>query len=172
LDFGYKACVPNDSSIYFYWRSGYYLADINSRPWNGPYPAEIGINVVDSFALSGYAHLFQYKAEFRNGPDIGVLYEVWFTYECSGVGVEELPNETSNLLLHFKDGKLVLYTTQEDNIEFVIYDIAGRIEKKVYNGYLASGEYEFEAPQKSGIYFAKIISSKSGTQNLKFIKIR
>lgn len=172
LHFGYIACVPNDTALAFYWRAGVDSFDIVTNQWNGPYYATVGVNVIDSFAMVwGSVCVFQYKAEFRGTSDeVPVLYEVWMTYECSGVGVEEVSSENPRLSkLQFVDRKLILHLPLEDNIEFIIYDVTGRQVRNVFSGYLPSGTYEFETPLKSGIYFARLIS-KEGVQSLKFIK--
>ncbi|MBI4723023.1 MAG: T9SS type A sorting domain-containing protein [Candidatus Stahlbacteria bacterium] len=176
LWFGYIACVPEDTSVGFYWRSGGLGSptDILTEPWNGPYYAYPGVNVIDSFPLSNTAaRTFQYKVELRKAPDdIPVLYEVWVTYTCSGVGVEESQIKSiDNIALQFVDNKLLLLLGKEEQIKLTIYDVAGRIVKEVFDGYLPSGTHEFGIPNKHGIYFAKAESNRS-KETLKFINLR
>ncbi|MBI4722494.1 MAG: T9SS type A sorting domain-containing protein [Candidatus Stahlbacteria bacterium] len=173
--FGYNACVPDDSTLAFYWRTGMNASDLLTNPWNGPYYAKTGVNIRDSFALSGADWMFQYKVEFYGNPsDIAVLYEVWLDYECSGVGVEEQTIHTdTDVTLQFVNDNLIFYLPQADKIELAIYDIGGRLVKNVFSGYLPCGKYEFKIPLNSGIYFAKIKSSSiKQNKTLKVIKFK
>ncbi|MBI4721941.1 MAG: T9SS type A sorting domain-containing protein [Candidatus Stahlbacteria bacterium] len=168
--FYYNACVPSDTSLCFYWRAGIDSSGLVTNTWNGPYYAKTGVNIIDSFALLEVGRMFQYKAEFYGDPsDIAVLYEVWLNYECSGVCVEEQTIHT-DADLQFVDNKLILYLPKADKIELAIYDIGGRLVKEIFNGYLPSGRYEFDTPQKPGVYFAKTRYAQQ-SKSLKFIKL-
>lgn len=168
--FGYKACVPYDTSLYFYWRVGLDSTEIVNAGWIGPCRATVGINVIDSFEVSEDARMFQYKVEFRGGADIAVLYEVWLSYECKPTIVEEMFVENKHpCFLQFMNGKLILYLPYEDEVDLRIYDLSGRLVSKIYKGYLPIGKHNFKVHIQQGIYFAKVCFKK-GTKSLKFIK--
>ncbi len=173
--FAYDACVPNDSSLSFYWRAGVDESLLVWSDWKGPYSATKGLDITDSFAFPDTAaRMFQYKAEFKKGSDIAVLYEVRLHYECSGVGVEEtvpIIQELQMLKTAMDNSKLILKLPVDDCISLKLYDVTGRLVKSVFDGYLSSGTHEFEVPCKAGIYFARLHSTQ-GKQTLKLIKLR
>jgi hypothetical protein len=144
LYFGYEACVPNDSSLAFFWRTGIDSTEVANKPWSGPHPAfRIGIPcVTDSFALGMQnTRMFQYKAGFKTGDDIAVLYRVWLTYQSDIVRAEEKTNHqlsTGNWQLAIRPNPF----THNCAVEFVvgsswfvgrepptldIHDLAGRV---------------------------------------------
>jgi hypothetical protein len=82
--FGWKACIPGDSTLAFYWRAD--SIDAMAIPWVGPYYA---IQEKDSFPLpnSPVYRYFQYKAKFRPNKspfDIAVLESVWVKHDTIG----------------------------------------------------------------------------------------
>ena len=174
--FAYDACVPNDSSLSFYWRAGVESLYLVQSDWHGPYPATVGLDITDSFAFPDTAaRMFQYKAEFKKGSDIAVLYEVRLHYECSGLDVEEavpIIPELQMLKTSMDNSKLILKLPDKDYVSLKLYDVTGRLVKSVFDGYLSSGTHEFEIiSQSRGIYFARLHSTQ-GKQTLKFIKLR
>ncbi len=173
--FAYDACVPNDTSLSFYWRAGLDESLLVWSDWEGPYSASVGFNVTDSFAFPcTTARMFQYKAEFKNGNDIAVLDEVRLYYKCSGVSVEEALPTTQKLqmLSTSISNKIILKLPIKDYVSLKLYDVTGRLVKLIFDGYLSSGTHEFEiSQQSSGIYFAKLHSIQNA-ETLKVIKLR
>jgi hypothetical protein len=174
--FEYEACVPNDTSLCFYWRAGLNLADIVAKPWDGPrYATTIGIPcITDSFVVGiDEAYMFQYKAEFRNGDDIAVLYRVWLTYDCGSTGIDEesgrFGREQEVNITFSNDGKLLLDIPCQGNISLEIYDITGRLVKSIFDGYLSSGAHQFDAPKNTGIFFA-VLRTQESKRTLKIVK--
>ncbi len=182
--FAYDACVPNDTSLSFYWRAGVESLFLVWSDWQGPYPATVGLDITDSFAFPDTAaRMFQYKAEFKKGSDIAVLYEVRLHYFCSGIGVEEAVPAIQKLqmLKTAMDSKLILKLPFGDCISLKLYDVTGRLVESVFDGYLSSGTHEFEIlHQGKGIYFARLHSThlsrhgtgREGAKTLKLIKLR
>ncbi len=170
--FGYKACVPNDTALAFYWRIGSDSSDIVNKQWDGPHAAIIGKNVVDSFSLGERkAEMFQYKAEFRGDDDIPVLYEVWLTHRYHSTNIEEV-SVSSDVISGFEGNKLVIKLPFGDKVSLMIYDVAGRLAESVYNGYLGGGTNKFDTMSKnSGVYFARL-SYRDKNKVLKFIILK
>jgi hypothetical protein len=171
--FVYEACVPEDSSLAFFWRVGLDSAEIIGLPWNGPHYASTGMSVTDSFALSAKsARMFQYRVEFRGSDDVALLHEVGLAYECRPACVDELPG---NLVLEpdirFVGGKLVLHLPHEERIRLTVYDVTGRIIGTPFNDCLMSGTHELHSSKRSGIYFARL-HWKAGTRTLKFVTLK
>jgi hypothetical protein len=172
--FGYDVCVPNDSSLCFYWRSGQSSSDILTNPWIGPHYVTGTANVVDSFALAVTGRTFQYKVELVVAPaDIPVLYEVWLAYECSGTYVHEdadMPQGGGEARLRFsRDGKLVLDLPSKSDLRLTIHDITGRTVQDLLEGMCDPGIHEFGVTQKRGIYFA-VLHCSGHCETLKFIR--
>jgi hypothetical protein len=168
--FGYKACVPYDTALAFYWRDGMNLLDVLGKPWSGPEYGSIGMVATDSFAVGpSNACMFQYKVEFRKGPDdIGVLYEIWLNYDCPSSGVEETCEElTGKSVVRYVDGNLVLSLPYDQAVYLTVYNAAGRQVKDVFRGGLSKGNHSFAMPAKPGIYFARI-ESHAKKESFKF----
>ena len=174
--FAYDACVPNNTSLSFYWRAGPESVLVIESEWEGPYPASVGMNVADSFSIpDSTGRMFQYKAEFKNGDDIAVLYEVRLHYKCSSVDVEEVVPSIQKLqiLKGAMGNKLILKLPFDDYISLKLYDVTGRLVRLMFDGHLPSGTYKFDISQQSnGIYFAKCYSTQATSQTLKLIKLR
>jgi hypothetical protein len=172
--FGYKACVPYDTALAFYWRDGMNLLDVLGKPWSGPEYGSIGMTATDSFAVGPKsACMFQYKVEFRKGPDdIGVLYEIWLTYDCPSSGVEETCEELiGKSVARYVDGNLVLSLPYDQAVCLTVYNAAGRQVKDVFRGRLSKGNHTFAMPARSGIYFARI-ESHAKKESFKFTVLK
>jgi hypothetical protein len=172
--FGYEVCAPSDTAIAFYWRDGTSMGDILSKPWSGPEYASLGMVSRDSFPVGPKtASMFQYKVEFRKGPDdIGVLYEIWFAYDCRSTGTEEVDTALSDKPdLRFSNGDIILSLTGDEAISLIVYDAAGRFVNELFRGKLSQGMHKFSISGKPGIYFAKLESGMS-KKTLKFTKLK
>ena len=170
--FGYNACVPNDTALAFYWRAGVDSANIIASSWNGPIYATAGMNIIDSFSINGSAKMFQYKVQFKgSATDIATLYEVWMTADCSASVEEKVVSPVYKPDMQFVRGELSVSLPHRENINLAIYDIAGKLRAKLFNGYLDAGTYAFAVPDRMGIYLARCRYGKNST-TLKFVKLR
>ncbi|MDD5531029.1 MAG: T9SS type A sorting domain-containing protein [bacterium] len=173
--FGWKACVPGNSTLAFWCRADTSGTDINSQVWVGPYYATKNI---DSIALSAApcVNYFQYKVGFapQDTPiDIAVLYEVSVSYDtCGGGYVEEIKTATK-LSLKMIGNKIVLSPGKSiDKAELCIYNTAGEFVQTLYKGELKAKTYTFIPELKrKGIYLV-VCKYDGNTKTVKFVKVR
>ncbi|MDD5528715.1 MAG: T9SS type A sorting domain-containing protein [bacterium] len=173
--FGWKACVPGDSTLAFWCRADTSSVGINSTGWTGPYYATKNI---DSIALNPApcVRYFQYKVDFTSKDiliDVPVLYEVSVSYDtCEGGYVEETKT-IPKLSLEIIGNKIVLSSSKRlTNAELCIYNIAGEFVQTLYKGELESKKYTFTPELKrKGIYLV-VCKYDGNTKTVKFVKLR
>ena len=172
---GYEACAPSDDALSFQFRTANTVEDIIVSDWSTPVYAPSGEMARDSIQLKltvNDAKLFQYRINYKGAADAPVVYKVWVSYEhAAGVAEQKPKFKMKDVKLVFSaDGKLILELPYEDRVRLEVYDVVGRLVKRIFYGKL-DGTYEFEAPRKSGVYVAKLWYT-GGVKTLKFTRLK
>ncbi len=94
--FGWEVCKPQGTTINFFIRTGKTASEIQSNPWQGPIPAQVG-QPKDSVDISALVtqgvRYFQYKIEMGGGDACPAVYEVWVKFLAEfrkDIGIAEI----------------------------------------------------------------------------------
>ncbi|MDD5528502.1 MAG: T9SS type A sorting domain-containing protein [bacterium] len=174
--FGWKACLPETSTIAFYWRGDSILSDLIAKPWEGPFYAR---NAEDSFDISVTPchRYFQYKANFlktTSTVDAPVLKEVWLRDTvCLAGGVEEKTITKNPIELRTTGNNVLLSSpVQIEKASLSIYNITGELVQTIYQGRVEAKNYTFTPQLKTkGIYLV-VLKWNEGTKTAKLVKYR
>ncbi|MDD5529579.1 MAG: T9SS type A sorting domain-containing protein [bacterium] len=173
--FGWKACVPGNSTLAFWCRADTSGARINSQVWVGPYYATKNIDSI-ALAAAPCVNYFQYKVEFapQDTPiDIAVLYEISLSYDTCGGGYVEETKAATKLSLEIIGNKIMLSPGNRlNNAELCIYNTAGEFVQTLYKGELEAKTYIFTPELKrKGVYLV-VCKYDGNTKTVKFVKMR
>lgn len=174
LYFGYDVCNPSAGALTFQFRTGNTAGEVTSAQWSTPVSSVTATGSVrDSFSLASLATkgLFQYRVNCTGGSDAPIVYEVWVTYKCSPSGVDE-KNVSSPFSWQIQNNEICYSLPEKANISISLYDITGRLAKKIDNGKQLPGAYRTSISSLNpGIYF--VIFSNNGvktTQKMVLVK--
>ncbi len=168
LEFYYKACVPNDSALEFWFRGGPTVEACTSSAWIGPFRAPAGVDSA-SFDLTSYfgtTKLFQYKVVFRGdtqNKDIAVLYEVGLAYEPGLALSEKLPKLPSKLRVYLAGpSTLKLELPYSSPVKIEVYEPTGRLVAREERS-LQAGVHELRVPGRG----LRLVLLKAGGMELR-----
>ncbi len=157
-EFYYKACVPNDSALEFWFRGGATVEACTTSAWIGPFRAQAGVDSAsfDIYDRFGCVRFFQYKVVFRGDTsDIAVLKEVGLGYQACPYGVDEgqrLPRKLS--LKALGGSRIRLELPYSSPVKIEVYEPTGRLVASEERS-LQDGVHELRVPGR-GLRLVKV----------------
>ena len=157
----YRACVPNDTALAFYWRVGESFEACTSAAWQGPLWARVGEGW-DTLSLDApCSRYFQYRVEFRGGSDAATLKALRLEWHpCDPLysgGHEGVPACFS---VRLAGGNLLLYVPKPSEVEVSVYDASGRLASVPLSARLQPGRHSLSLSLKPGVYFVRVLFGK------------
>ncbi len=158
MGWGGETCIPTDTAITIYYRTGRTVAEIQAAPWQLAVQIPAGHNEDSVQVSSGCVRYLQYKIELVADTahrDIPTLGEIWFRWTpCPLYQSDQEQPGPSDFSLRVQGKRLILEVPVNARVNLSIYGLAGRLAKELVNGALEPGRYTYELDLPPGVYVA------------------